>query len=149
MRDLRRAGMAALVLIAVGTPWTAHGAPSIVKVELSDPSSDGHLHTMQIRLSSASVHAGVVDFDVHNNSPTLVHEMVIVRLEKPGQRLPYDPKSDEVVEDQTRKLGEVSDLDPLSHGTLRLNLQPGTYALLCNRPGHFYAGMQAMLTVVP
>jgi len=43
--------------------------------------------------------------------------------------------------------GEVPELDPGKSGTLSVSLQPGTYLLLCNQPGHYEAGMWTVFTV--
>ena len=45
------------------------------------------------------------------------------------------------------RLGEVSELDPGKSGTLTLKLDPGTYMLFCNIPGHYMAGMWTTVTV--
>ena len=63
--------------------------------------------------------------------------------------LPYDAKEDKVVEESIHSLGEVSEIKPGGHGTLALQLKPGSYLLLCNQPGHYHAGMYSTLAVIP
>ena len=44
-------------------------------------------------------------------------------------------------------IGEIGDLQPGVTKTLRLNLKPGHYALICNLPGHYAAGQRADFVV--
>jgi uncharacterized cupredoxin-like copper-binding protein len=43
----------------------------------------------------------------------------------------------------------VEEREPGQSGDLSAELQPGKYVLFCNVPGHFMAGMWAVLTVEP
>jgi uncharacterized cupredoxin-like copper-binding protein len=52
-----------------------------------------------------------------------------------------------VNEDAAGHLGEVSELDPGQSGSLSMKLDPGTYMLFCNVPGHYMAGMWTTITV--
>ena len=61
--------------------------------------------------------------------------------------LPYDTKTDTVVENRVHSLGEISESKPGAHGKLTLNLEPGTYLLLCNHPGHYKSGISTKLVV--
>jgi uncharacterized cupredoxin-like copper-binding protein len=124
----------------------------VVKVELIDATVDPSLTgtaTMKTSLDRDSVKAGPVVFDVHNASKSQMHEMVLIWVKDPKAALPMDSKEDKVVEDKVKHLGEVSDLEPGTSGTLKRNLKPGSYLLVCNQPGHYHAGMWATLTVVP
>jgi uncharacterized cupredoxin-like copper-binding protein len=73
--------------------------------------------------------------------------MVVVAVTAPGKALPYDEKTQKVIESRIRRLGEIADLKPSAGGKLTLNLRPGTYLVICNQPGHYKAGMSATLTV--
>jgi uncharacterized cupredoxin-like copper-binding protein len=75
--------------------------------------------------------------------------MILVQLDRADQALPYDATENKVIEEKIHVLGEVPELDPGKSGSLKLTLAPGTYALLCNQPGHFHAGMMTVLTVTP
>lgn len=143
------ARLAALAIVAVTISIAANAANSRIIVDLNDTDADGKLGGMQVRASQTKVKAGLVSFDVTNRSAALVHEMLVIRLDRPGQTLPYDTAEDKIVEARTHDLGEVSELDPGKAGALQLKLAPGVYALLCNQPGHYHAGMVTMLTVMP
>ena len=143
------ARLVAIGVVAIATSATAFAATGQVSVELNDAATNAKLAGMQVRPSQTKVRAGLVSFAVTNRSTTLVHEMLVIRLDRPGQSLPYDAKEDKIIEERTQDLGEVSELDPGKSGTLQVMLTPGVYALLCNQPGHYHAGMTAMLTVTP
>jgi uncharacterized cupredoxin-like copper-binding protein len=93
------------------------------------------------------VPAGEVTFKATNKSPDFTHEMIVIKLKAPHQQLPYVAADSKVNEDAAGHLGEVSELDPGKAGSLSLNLDPGTYMLLCNVPGHYMAGMWTTITV--
>ena len=102
---------------------------------------------MGIKLSRDRAPAGDIVFKVTNGSNETVHEMIVVPVTAKGQALPYVADEHRINEDAAGHLGEVAELEPGKAGSLTLNLQPGTYMVLCNVPGHFMAGMWQVLTV--
>jgi uncharacterized cupredoxin-like copper-binding protein len=102
---------------------------------------------MGIRLSSHTVSAGEVTFDVTNTSKQMVHEMVISPVKDGKTPLPYDKAGNKINEDEAGHLGEVAELPPGKKGSLKLTLKPGSYILYCNVPGHYALGMWTLLTV--
>jgi uncharacterized cupredoxin-like copper-binding protein len=123
---------------------------AVIHVTLDDVTSDPALSgekNMAMTLDATSVKAGPVTLEVHNASKTTMHEMVLVLLRTPNEAMPMDARADRVIEDKVKHLGEVADLEPGSSGTLRRKLAPGNYALICNQPGHYHAGMWTTLTV--
>jgi uncharacterized cupredoxin-like copper-binding protein len=76
-----------------------------------------------------------------------VHEVLVVPAPPPRTLLPYDSKSNVLIEKRIHSLGEISELKPGAKGKLALSLKPGTYLLLCNQPGHYKAGMATTLVV--
>lgn len=126
---------------------TADAATTTVRVELTGDSADMHMNGMAVRASPSTVLSGKITFDVINLSKELTHELVLIRLDGAHGRVPYSRNTDEVREDRTTRIGEVSDLAPGGHGSLTLTFTPGTYMLICNQPGHYRAGMHTMLAV--
>ena len=61
--------------------------------------------------------------------------------------MPYNAADNRVDEEAAGDLGEVADLEAGKSGTLTLDLKPGLYAVYCNIPGHFMAGMWTVLEV--
>ena len=126
----------------------AQGAtPQIVAITLQDASVDSSKSGMAIKTDTAKVKAGRVTFEAVNLSKDLVHEVLVVPAFPKGKELPYDVKTDTVVEKRVHSLGEISELKPGARGKLTLNLKPGTYLLLCNQPGHYKSGMSTTLVV--
>jgi uncharacterized cupredoxin-like copper-binding protein len=104
---------------------------------------------MSLKLDPANVSAGPVTFQVKNNAVTEEHEMVVVKLKSPDQKIPFVKSKHRVDERKLKSLGEVSDLKPGEAGTLKVDLKPGTYLVLCNIREHYEAGMATKLTVTP
>jgi len=100
------------------------------------------LTEMAISVSPGSVKAGDVSFDVSNDG-SLEHELVVIKTDKKAGDLPTDSsgKADETgsVGETEVQAGETSKLD--------LKLAAGHYALICNLPGHYTAGMYKDFTV--
>jgi uncharacterized cupredoxin-like copper-binding protein len=87
------------------------------------------------------ISAGTVTFEVKNEG-TLVHEMVVIKTDKAAANLGTDGEADE-----SGAVDEVADLPVGESETLELDLTAGKYALVCNLPGHYAAGMYADFTV--
>jgi uncharacterized cupredoxin-like copper-binding protein len=102
---------------------------------------------MGIEIDKATVPAGKVTFEVRNISKDTIHEMLVAPVKDENATLPYRAGEDRVDEEAAGDLGKVSELDPGKSGSLTLDLKPGVYALFCNIPGHFMAGMWTTLTV--
>ena len=136
---------------AAGTTVTANlwdkGPDSVTEgghgIGMGEPSQA----TMGIRLTPSSVKAGDVTFEVVNGSKDLVHEMVIIPEPTGGKALPYDETERRIDEEAAGHLGEVSELEPGKSGAVRVNLEPGTYLLICNISGHYMSGMWTNLAV--
>jgi uncharacterized cupredoxin-like copper-binding protein len=133
------AACAALLVMGCGAE-----AATVVHVRLGDP---GTAHMYRMAVDKSTVKAGEVEFDVVNLSKSMVHEMIVVAVKSRNEALPYDKSKDAVDESKIADLGEASDLDPGTKKTLKLDLKPGLYRLICNQPGHYRMGMRADFTV--
>ena len=102
---------------------------------------------MGVQTDVSTVPAGEVTFVVLNESASVVHEMLVAPAGADGQPLPYEVDNYRVDEDAAGHLGEVSELDPGASGSLTLTLEPGSYILFCNVPGHYVLGMWTLITV--
>ena len=102
---------------------------------------------MGIQTDLATVPAGEVTFVVTNDSAGVVHEMLVAPVAADGKQLLYESDNYRVDEEAAGHLGEVSELDPGATGSLTLTLEPGSYILFCNVPGHYILGMWTMITV--
>ena len=135
--------------LAATLPTASAHAENMIQVVLQDPAINGSLQEMHMTLDKDAVNAGQVTFQVTNKSPTLVHELLVLRTDLVGSQLPYDSEKAVFIESEVEKLGEVSDLPPGKSGNLTLDLKPGSYLLACNQPGHTHAGMWTKIMVTP
>ncbi len=134
-------------LLSSASGHATGGTPTVVHVDLMDPSSGPSVKSMMIKTDEKSVKAGPVKFEVSNDSKDLVHEMIVVSVANPNARLPYDRKHNRVFESKIKDLGEASDLNPGEKKTLSLTLKPGNYILICNQPTHYKSGMRTNILV--
>ena len=118
---------------------------------MMDPGGAGPMGhgMMAVRLDKPTVKAGKVRFEVANLSQAWRHEMVVVAVDDPNAPLPYDYNTARVPEDTLKVLGEVDELEAGKSGSLEVKLEPGSYLLVCNLPGHYAAGMVGLITVTP
>jgi len=126
------------------------GAEMAMATDLGFPAAGKDLSkvTMGIAVSTDTVKAGEITFEVLNSSKDTVHEMILTRLRDLTMLFPYISDERRVDEDKMAGiLGEVSEIEPGMHGALRLDLKPGKYLLFCNIPGHFAAGMWTIFAV--
>jgi len=116
-------------------------AATTVKVELQD-SSTGAVNGMRLKTSRPSAPAGQVTFQVVNQSKSKEHEMLVVKSDAASpSALPYEAGADMVDLSKTETVGQVEDLEPGASGNVTVDLQPGSYLLICNEPGHAHQGM--------
>ena len=112
---------------------TAPANAEAVKVSLSE---------MAIATTPSSVKAGNVAFDITNDGAVL-HEMVVIKTDKKAGDLPTDSSGKA---DETGAVGEA-EVDSGDSAELDLKLAAGHYALICNLPGHYAAGLYTDFTV--
>ncbi len=131
---------AAAVVLQMATPSFAATVVKVVEGgEAGGP--------MTLTLDKATIKAGETTFMVHNDAMSEEHEMVLVKLKSPDQKIEVVAGKDRIDEKKLKSMGEVSDLKPGAEGELKAKLTPGSYVLLCNIKGHYQAGMHAQLTV--
>ena len=144
MMKIRSALTLGVAFLLVPLAYAAAPAQTI-NVKLQD--SGAAMTGMHVVVDPEKVKAGRVTLTADNQSKNLVHEVVVVAVKSAVQVLPYNEKTQQVVESRIHKLGEIADLKPGAGGKLTVNLRPGTYLLICNQPGHYKAGMSATLIV--
>ncbi|NOX74918.1 MAG: hypothetical protein GXP03_15305 [Alphaproteobacteria bacterium] len=153
---------ATLALGALSMPALAASDGVVVQVKLWDAGTNMETYTdhriinnvprykdsMGIMVSTATIPAGEVTFQVVNTSADIEHEMVVAVLPDMSAGLPYVEDIARVDEEADGvNLGEVAELAPGASGSLTIRLEPGTYTLYCNISGHYASGMWIILTV--
>ena len=137
------AGVAALALVATvgvscgGSGDDASSGPGTVAVTLADFSID---------LDKTSAPAGKVTFEVVNKGPS-VHEFVVFKTDKAEDALPTDESGDVAEGADFEPVDEIEDIAKDQTPNLSIDLEIGTYVLVCNVPAHYRQGMHTSFTV--
>jgi uncharacterized cupredoxin-like copper-binding protein len=132
--QLSIAAFAAIVLSACA-PVSSGG--EAVQIDLID---------FGISAEPAVVAAGSIDLAIANDGQ-IVHEVEIFGGAFPDQELEISNS----VADTTGLdlIDEVEDVLPSTTARLTVELEPGTYLVICNLPGHYAKGMSTSITVEP
>ncbi|MDH5228723.1 MAG: cupredoxin domain-containing protein [Gammaproteobacteria bacterium] len=102
----------------------------------------------------STVKAGPVTLSIQNRGRE-PHEFVLMRTDQPYNRLPLKSAGG-IDEDKAGSvISEVEDIGPKDKRIMKVNLAPGTYALICNMvemeegqlEQHYSMGMHASLVV--
>lgn len=98
--------------------------------------------------------AGTVTFEITNDGPNDIHEFVVLKTDIAPGDLPVDENG--VVDEAGGAMevkGEVEDVAVGASETLELELEAGSYVLLCNiwseeeQEAHYQEGMRTAFTV--
>jgi uncharacterized cupredoxin-like copper-binding protein len=103
------------------------------------------LDEFTIQLDRSTISSGKVTFKVKNGGK-MVHELIVLKTDLPADKIPPDPKDSSKV-DETASVGEVPDIGAGESKSGAIDVQPGKYVLICNKPGHYSAGQYIAFTV--
>jgi uncharacterized cupredoxin-like copper-binding protein len=95
-----------------------------------------------ITLDSNSAPAGEVTFDVSNDAEQ-THEFVVFQTDLPQDQLPTENGDVDEAGEGVTLVDEIEDIEGGSSQSLTVNLDAGSYVLICNLPGHYEQGMHA------
>ena len=123
--------LAAVAAVAIAA--TASAGSKSASVTLSDG---------KVAVSPKSATHGKVTFSVKNKGE-MEHELVVIKTTKAASKLPVSNRR----ASEKGEVGEVEDIAPGKSKKLAVKLAKGHYALICNIPGHYAAGMHADFTV--
>ncbi len=136
---------AAVIAFALASVVPAFAATPVTKIQVSlDGEAD---QPMKIAVDKATVKAGTIEFDVKNDAIGTDHEVVLIRLQKKGQKITSDAKTHRIDEAKFKSMGEVAGLKAGDTGILKVKLAAGDYVLLCNHKAHYELGMATPFTV--
>jgi uncharacterized cupredoxin-like copper-binding protein len=100
-----------------------------------------------IALDPTTASAGSVTFNIHNDGPS-THEFVVFKSDLAPDKLPT--ASDGTVDEEGEGVTAVDEQEDIESGadaTLTVDLDAGSYVVICNLPGHYGQGMHASITV--
>jgi uncharacterized cupredoxin-like copper-binding protein len=100
-----------------------------------------------ISLSKTDLSSGEHTFDIKNDAGQ-THEFVVIKTDLAEDQLPTDENGDVDEEGEgIEPVDEVEDIEGGSSESLTVDLDPGTYVVICNLPGHYRQGMHETITV--
>lgn len=109
----------------------------------------GSVSEWKVQVSAHTAEAGEVTFAIANYG-TIQHEFLVTKTSFEPGMIPIgaDNRFDEEREGIS-VVDEIPEWKVDDAKVLKVNLEPGTYELLCNIEGHYKNGMHTTLTVVP
>lgn len=108
---------------------------------------DVTLADFTITADPTSTPAGEVTFDVANDAEQ-VHEFVVFQTDLAAEELPTGENGDVDEEGEGVTLvDEIEDIEGGSSESLTVDLDAGSYVLICNLPGHYGQGMHTSFSV--
>jgi iron uptake system component EfeO len=115
------------------------------------------LQEFAVSADPSSVPAGSVTFDVTNDGPDDVHEFVVVKTDLAPTDLPTDEDGAVLKDGEGMEvIDEIEDIPIGESQTLTVDLEAGSYALICNilqeepdgtLEAHYVEGMRTGFTV--
>jgi uncharacterized cupredoxin-like copper-binding protein len=114
---------------------------------------DATLSNFKIVLDSSSAKTGDITFKIKNDGPS-THEFVVFKTDLAPDALPTKVENGVTIVDEegtgVEAIDEKEDIPNGSSTSLKVNLAPGKYVLICNIPddgGHYENGMHVGFTV--
>ena len=121
-----------LMLVALVLPACSGEDNGGIDVTVSD---------YQVAPAVNSAPAGELTFNITNDA-TQTHEFVIFKTDLSADELPTNTDGDVDEEGEgVEHIDEVEDITSGSTSTLAVNLDAGSYVLVCNLPAHYRQGM--------
>jgi uncharacterized cupredoxin-like copper-binding protein len=137
-----------LSVITIGLALVVSLAASACSGENSNADLQVDLADFSIDLSTDSVTAGELTINAANSGPS-THEIEVFSVPE-GVDVGAIEIVDDVADVDSAGLELVDEVDDIVAGSsseLTLSLESGSYAVICNLPGHYGEGMHASLTV--
>jgi uncharacterized cupredoxin-like copper-binding protein len=132
----------ALALLAAACGGDEDGGGNEANATLSD---------FKIVLDKSSGSPGDETFHITNEGPS-AHEFVVFNTDLAEDQLPTTeengvPIVDEEGSTDLELVDEAEDIEPDTSTDLTVNLQAGSYVIICNVPGHYSQGMHTSFSV--
>jgi uncharacterized cupredoxin-like copper-binding protein len=81
------------------------------------------------------------------NLGAIPHSLAVLQTSRDPGELPVEDSEVQTDARGIREIGTTDEIDAGGEETLTVRLRPGSYALICNVPGHYQSGMYAGLRV--
>jgi uncharacterized cupredoxin-like copper-binding protein len=133
-RRTRSLFVAGLVL-SVAVACTSTGGEGDVAVSLRDDA---------VTVAPDTAQAGSVTLSATNDGTT-THEIEVFRGDVDPDTLPIE--NNVASTEGLELVDEIEDITSGSTADLTVDLEAGTYVIMCNLPGHFANGMHAVLSI--
>lgn len=120
----------------------------------SQTTVDVTLREFSVNPARSSAPTGTVTFQVRNEGPNDPHELVVIRTDLAPDALPTDDRG--VVDESAEGIEVIDEVEEIPVGgsaTLSVDLDPGSYVLICNiydedeQEAHYSQGMRTAFTV--
>lgn len=137
----------AVVSVAMVATLGACGGDSSDSADATSNDITGSLKEWTVETDATTAKAGEVVFTITNDG-TVGHEFLVVKTDIAPGAIPLDGDHFAEPTDGLEVIDEIGEFAKGTTETLTLNLDPGTYQLVCNLPDHYSAGMYMTFTVV-
>lgn len=137
MSDRMRFAALAVVLVILTASCSGSGSDATGDVIVT-------MKDFSLTAEPGSFAPGTISFGIQNDGPS-AHEFVVIRTDDAPDALPVE--SGVIPEDQIDLVDEAEDIAPGTNTSLTVDLEAGSYVLVCNLPAHYEAGMHAAFTV--
>ncbi len=101
--------------------------------------------SFNIKLSTDSAPPGQVTFHVSNQADAVPHQLTVIKTDKAPGQLPTS--NGKVDLSNLNVIGQTDNIQTGQSQDLSVNLEAGSYVLICNIPSHYSNGMYAGFTV--
>lgn len=137
--------LAAAIILLISAPLSwGGGKPRVIDLKTLDLSA-GH---MALTSTRGTIEAGDVIFVAGNRTTKdRDHEVLLLKTDFYPADLPKSLDGLSIAEDKLQGVVELGEMKPGEGKTTKVTLEPGTYLLFCNLPGHAAAGMYTRLIV--
>jgi uncharacterized cupredoxin-like copper-binding protein len=137
------------IAVTVGAAATVVAAAGTAPAKIAAPSRDVKLGLNEFKINpfATQASAGAVRLSAVNRGHK-THEVIVVKWTRQAGLPVHNGRVDEAALRRAGALvGEISGIEAGRTGAKTFRLDKGTYAVFCNLPGHYGAGMRATLVV--
>lgn len=135
------------VSVAMVVALGACGGDSNDSADATSNDITGSVKEWTVETDATTAKAGEVVFTITNDG-TIGHEFLVVKTDIAAGAIPLDGDHFAEPTDGIEVIDEIGEFTKGTTETLTLNLEPGTYQLVCNLPDHYSAGMHMSFTVI-